>query len=121
MKISMLSCLILIHLIHKYIECLSSVQSLSHVPLFVTPWAAAQQASLSITNSRACSYSCPSRQRCHPTISSSVIPFSSRLQSFPASERTHRISTVVIHVYIGWLLTLYIKCVYAFVSLELDN
>ena len=30
----------------------SSVQSLSHVRLFVTPWAAACQASLSITNSR---------------------------------------------------------------------
>ena len=29
-----------------------SVQSLSHVRLFVTPWAAAHQASLSITNSR---------------------------------------------------------------------
>ena len=30
---------------------LSSVQSLSHVRLFVTPWTAARQASLSITNS----------------------------------------------------------------------
>ena len=29
--------------------------------------------------------SCPSSQRCHPTISSSVIPFSPCLQSFPAS------------------------------------
>ena len=33
---------------------------------------------------RACSNSCPSSQWCHPTISSSVIPFSSWLQSFPA-------------------------------------
>ena len=33
----------------------------------------------------ACSNSCPSSRRCHPTISSSVIPFSSCLQSFPAS------------------------------------
>ena len=32
--------------------CISSVQSLSHVQLFVTPWTAARQASLSITNSR---------------------------------------------------------------------
>ena len=31
--------------------CFSSVQSLSHVQLFVTPWAAARQASQSITNS----------------------------------------------------------------------
>ena len=30
----------------------SSVQSLSHVPLFVTSWTAAHQASLSITNSQ---------------------------------------------------------------------
>ena len=34
---------------------------------------------------RACSDSCPSSWWCHPSISSSVIPFSSRLQSFPAS------------------------------------
>ena len=34
---------------------------------------------------RACSNSCPSSRWCHPTISSSVIPFSSCLQSFSAS------------------------------------
>ena len=34
---------------------------------------------------RACSNSCPSSQWCHPTISSSVVPFSSCLQFFPAS------------------------------------
>ena len=34
---------------------------------------------------RACSNSCPLSQWCHPAISSSVIPFSSCLQSFPAS------------------------------------
>ena len=33
----------------------------------------------------ACSKSCLLNQWCHPTISSSVIPFSSCLQSFPAS------------------------------------
>ena len=32
-----------------------------------------------------CSNSCPSSQWCHLTISSSVVPFSSHLQSFPAS------------------------------------
>ena len=58
---------------------ISSVQVLSCVRLFATTWTAAHQASLSITNS------CPSSQWCHPTISSSVIPFSSCLQSFPAS------------------------------------
>ena len=34
---------------------------------------------------RACSNSCPSCWWCHPTILSSVVPFSSCLQSFPAS------------------------------------
>ena len=33
-----------------------------------------------------CSNSCPSSQWCHPTISSSVIPFSSCPQSFPVWE-----------------------------------
>ena len=33
----------------------------------------------------ACSSSCPLSRRCHPAISPSVVPFSSRLQSFPAS------------------------------------
>ena len=33
----------------------------------------------------ACSNSCPLSRWCHPTISSSVVPFSSCLQSFPAS------------------------------------
>ena len=33
----------------------------------------------------ACSSSCPLTQWCHPTVSSSVVPFSSHLQSFPAS------------------------------------
>ena len=64
---------------------ISSVQLLSHVWLFVTPWTAACQASLSITNSGAYSNSCSSSQWCHPTILSSVVPFSSCLQSFPAS------------------------------------
>ena len=62
----------------------STVQLLSYVRLFATPWTAAHQASLSITNSGACSNSCPLSQWCHPTILFSVIPFSSCLQSFPA-------------------------------------
>ena len=37
-------------MVNKSPKC-SSVQSLSHVQLFVTPWIAAHQASLSITNS----------------------------------------------------------------------
>ena len=61
------------------------VHSLRGVWLFATPWTAARQASLSFTTSLGpCSNSCPSSWWFHPTISSSVIPFS-RLQSFPAS------------------------------------
>ena len=37
----------------------------------------------------ACSNSCPLNQWCYPTISSSVIPFSSCLQSFPALASRH--------------------------------
>ena len=33
----------------------------------------------------ACSNSCPSSRWCHPTVSSSAVPFSSCFQSFPAS------------------------------------
>ena len=62
-----------------------SVQSLSCVQLFVTLWTAACPASLSITNSWSLPNSCPLSQWCHPTISSSVVPFSSCPQSFPAS------------------------------------
>ena len=63
----------------------SSVQSLSRVRLFATPWTAACQASLSITTPWGYSNSCPLSQWGHATISSSLIPFSSRLHSFPAS------------------------------------
>ena len=64
---------------------ISSVQSLSHVWLFATPWTAACQASLSIPTPRVHPNPSPLNRWCHPTISSSVVPFSSHLQSFPAS------------------------------------
>ena len=64
----------------------SSFQSLSCVQLFATPWTAAQQASLFIITPRACSNSCPLNRWCHLTISSSLVLFSSHLQSFLASE-----------------------------------
>ena len=63
----------------------SSVQSLSRVWIFATPWTAAHQASLSITNLWSPPKPMPSSRWCHPTISSSVVPFSSCTQSFPAS------------------------------------
>ena len=69
-----------------YIQSFQSVQSLSRVRPFATPRTAARQASLSITNSRrAYSDSCQMSQWCHPTISSSVVPFSFHFQTFPVS------------------------------------
>ena len=78
----------------------SSVQSLSHVRLFVTPWTAVrsvmsdslwphglQYAKLPCPSPTPGAYSNsrPLSRWCHPTISSSVVPFSSCPQSFPAS------------------------------------
>ena len=61
----------------------SSVQSLSRVQLFATPWTAARQASLSITNSWSLFKFMSTMSAM--TGGSSVIPFSFCLQSFPAS------------------------------------
>ena len=74
-------------LISKNSSYTASVQLLSRVQLFETPWTAACQTSLSFTISQSLlklmSIEC---QWCHPTISSFVVPFSSCLQSFPASD-----------------------------------
>ena len=63
----------------------SSVQLLSNVRLFATPQTAAARLPCPSLSPGACSNSCPLSQWCHPTISSSVVPFSSCLQSFSAS------------------------------------
>ena len=64
---------------------ISSFQSLSRVQLFMTPWTAARQASLSITNSQ----SPPKPMSIESVMPSNhlilCVPFSC-LQSFPASE-----------------------------------
>ena len=50
---------------------------------------------------RACSKSCPLTWWCHPSISSSVVPFSSCLQSFPASgsfpmsQSSHQVAKIL--------------------------
>ena len=72
-------------IILDYLGKPSSVQLLSHVQLFATPWIAAHQASLSITTPRVHSNSRPSSRWCHPAIPSSVVLFSSCPQSLPAS------------------------------------
>ena len=61
-----------------------SVQSLSHVWLFATPWTAAHQTSCPSPAPGACSNSCPLNQCFHPTISPSAVPLSTCLLSFPA-------------------------------------
>ena len=58
---------------------------LSHVQLFATPWTAARQASCPSPTPRVYPNSCPLSQWSIPTISSSVIPFSSCLRSFLTS------------------------------------
>ena len=62
-----------------------SVQSPSRVRLFATPWTAAHHAPLSFTVSWSlCKFT--STESVMLTIASSVVPFSSSLHSFPASE-----------------------------------
>ena len=62
------------------------IQSHSLVRLFVTPGLQHTWIPCSSLSPGVCSNSCPLNQGFHPTISSSVIPFSSHLQSFPALE-----------------------------------
>ena len=68
-------------------EMYVSVQfsSLSRVRLFATPWTAAHRCPCRSPTPGVYSNSSPLNRWCHPTISSSVISFSSCLQSFPAS------------------------------------
>ena len=68
----------------------SSVQFFSHVRPFATPWTAACQASLSITNF--CNlFKLVSIESVMPSNHlSSVVPFSSHLQSFPESGSFQR-------------------------------
>ena len=67
---------------HGY-SLVSSVQFSSVVSDSAAPWGAAP--SCPSPTPGAYSNSCPLSQWCHLTSSSSVVPFSSRLQSFPAS------------------------------------
>ena len=69
----------------EYDSYFSSVQLLSRIWLFATPWIAALQASLSIPTPGVYPNSCPLSQWCHAAISFSVAPFSSCPQPLPAS------------------------------------
>ena len=67
------------------IYLINSVQLLTCVWLFMTPCTAACRASLSFTISQSLLKLMSLNRWCHPTISSSVVPFSFYLKSFPAS------------------------------------
>ena len=71
-------------LLFCHLSRFSSVQLLSRVWLFATSWTTEHQASQSITNSKSLLKLMPSSQWYHSTISSSVVPFFSGPQSFPA-------------------------------------
>ena len=64
-----------------------SVQSLSRIWLFATPWTSTPGLSVhyQLPEFTQTHWVYSLSRWCHPTISSSLIPFSSRLQSFPAS------------------------------------
>ena len=64
----------------------SSVQSLSRVPTLRPHESQHTRLPCPSSTPGVHPNSCASSQWCHPAISSSVVPFSSRLQSFPASE-----------------------------------
>ena len=69
---------------------LSSVQSVSHVQLFATPWLQHAWLPCPSPTPGAYSNSCPLSWWCHANISSSVVPFSSHNQSFPTSGSFQR-------------------------------
>ena len=75
-------CLLSITLIKRLF---SSSFSCSVISDSVTPWTAARQATLFITNSQSLLKLMSIESVIHPAISSTVVPFSSHLQSFPAS------------------------------------
>ena len=83
-------CTALCSLLHLFIDChfFAVVQSLSRVWLFLTPQSQHAKLPCRSLSPRVCSNSCPLSRWCYPAISSSVNPFSSCLQSFPASEQS---------------------------------
>ena len=70
---------------HEHVGGIGSVQLLSHVWLFTVPWAAAFRPPCPSPIPGVYSNSGPLSWWWHTTISSSVVLFSSCLQSFPAS------------------------------------
>ena len=67
------------------LQAFSSVQSLSHVQLFVPHEPQDTRPPCPSPTAKVYPNPCPLSQWCHPTISSTVVSFSSHLQSFSAS------------------------------------
>ena len=80
----------------------SSVQSLSHVQLFATPWTAACQVSLSITNSWSLLKLKSSSWQCHPTILNFIL-----LKSKSKTKRLQRWSRSIFHKPLSLLVYIY--------------
>ena len=78
----MLYCFVVNHISVQF----SSVQSLSDVRLFATPWITHARPPCSSPTPGVHPDSRPLSQWCHPAMSSSVVPFSSCPQALPASE-----------------------------------
>ena len=70
---------------NELVKYVVSVQLLSSVRLFATHRLQHVRLPCPSSTPKACSNSCPLSQWCHPTISSSVVPFSSCLQTFNES------------------------------------
>ena len=68
----------------NYVTCPNFPEALRKISKLSSSFSLVAQSCPS-TTPRVYSNSCPLSRWCHPTISSSVVPFSSRLQSFPAS------------------------------------
>ena len=84
------------YLIKHYYRCFfyisqSSVQSISLVRLFATHEPQHARPPCPSPTPGVYSNSCPSSRWCHPAISSSIVPFSSCPQSFPASHQMAKV------------------------------
>ena len=66
-----------------FLFCFIAVQLLCRIWFFVIPWTANTRLPCPSPSPRVCSNSCPLIWWCHPTISSSVIPFFSSIRVFP--------------------------------------
>ena len=84
---NILTFFIIFFVVHYLVALLLLLFSHSVVSDSATPWTAAHAGKLPCPSPspRACSNSGPLSRWCHPTISSTVVSFSSHLQSFPAS------------------------------------